>query len=81
MRRGDGGLAAWRSLAISSCMLVTAWLRAQTSCMMPTASLAHAVRNASSPSMDESIGVGGRRSAGVVDLDGVLIVISAFLLS
>src|SRR6185312_3887715 len=66
-------MAVWRSLAISSCMLVTAWLRAQTSRMMPGASFTQADRNAASPSMDASIVIDGRRSvgAGVVDPDGV----------
>ena len=66
-------MAAWRSLVISVCMLVTAWLRAQTSRIMPVASLAHAERNAASPSMAASVGTNGRRSvgAGVVDPEGV----------
>ena len=64
-------MAVWWSLVISTCMLVTAWLRAQTSRMMPGASLAHADRNAASPSMDASIGIDGRSSAGVVDLGGL----------
>ena len=66
-------MAVWRSLVISSCMLVTAWLRAQTSRMMPRASLAQADRNAASPSMVGSNVIDGRRSvgAGVVDPDGV----------
>lgn len=74
-------IAVWRSLTISSCMLVTAWLRAETSRIMPGASLAQADRNAASPSMDESIGTEGRRSvgAGVVDPEGVSVAAPAML--